>query len=59
MSASAPGDVVRQNLVLLFIILALLVYCVLLGLIGLPLAVLAHELSELAVILHGARMTRA
>jgi Cd2+/Zn2+-exporting ATPase len=51
--------VVRQNLVLSFIILAVLVPGALIGLIGLPFAVLAHELSELAVILNGARMARA
>lgn len=50
--------VVRQNLVLSFIILAMLVPGALIGLIGLPLAVLAHELSELAVILNGTRMAR-
>ena len=52
-------QVVRQNLVLSFIILAMLVPGALIGLIGLPLAVLAHELSELAVILNGTRMARA
>jgi len=51
--------VVRQNLVLSFIILAVLVPGALIGLIGLPFAVLAHELSELAVILNGTRMARA
>ena len=51
--------VVRQNLVLSFVILSILVPGALIGLIGLPLAVLAHELSELAVILNGTRMARA
>ena len=51
--------VVRQNLVLSFIILAVLIPGALVGLIGLPLAVLAHELSELAVIGNGTRMARA
>ena len=51
--------VVRQNLVLSFIILAVLVPGALLGVIALPLAVLAHELSELAVIINGTRMARA
>ena len=32
---------------------------VLFGLIALPIAVLAHELSELVVILNGTRMARA
>ena len=51
--------VVRQNLVLSFIILAVLVPGALLGVIALPLAVLAHELSELAVIINGTRMARS
>ena len=51
--------VVRQNLVLSFVILAVLVPGALLGVIGLPLAVLAHELSELAVIVNGTRMARS
>lgn len=51
--------VVRQNLVLSFIILAVLVPGAAIGLIGLPLAVLAHELSELVVIVNGTRMARA
>jgi heavy metal translocating P-type ATPase len=50
--------VVRQNLVLSFVILAVLVPGALLGLIGLPLAVLAHELSELVVIINGTRLAR-
>ena len=51
--------VVRQNLVLSFVILAVLIPGALAGFIGLPLAVLAHELSELVVILNGTRMARA
>ena len=51
--------VVQQNLVLSFVILAILVPGALLGLIALPLAVLAHELSELAVIINGTRMARS
>ncbi len=51
-------QVVRQNLVLSFVILAVLVPGALVGLIGLPLAVLAHELSELVVIANGTRMAR-
>ncbi|WP_370325937.1 heavy metal translocating P-type ATPase [Euzebya sp.] len=50
--------VVRQNLVLSFVILGVLVPGALLGLIGLPLAVLAHELSELVVIVNGTRLAR-
>ena len=50
--------VVRQNLVLSFVILAVLIPGALIGLIGLPLAVLAHELSELAVIGNGTRLAR-
>ena len=51
--------IVRQNLVLSFVILTVLVPGALVGLVGLPLAVLAHELSELVVILNGTRMARA
>lgn len=51
--------VVRQNLVLLFDILAALIPGALVGLIGFPLTVLAHGLSELAMILNGTRMARA
>ncbi|HRW41796.1 MAG TPA: heavy metal translocating P-type ATPase [Microthrixaceae bacterium] len=50
--------VVTQNLVLSLIILAALVPTALLGVIGLPAAVLAHELSELVVILNGTRMAK-
>jgi heavy metal translocating P-type ATPase len=50
--------VVAQNLLLSLVILTALVPTALLGLIGLPAAVLAHELSELAVILNGTRMAR-
>lgn len=51
--------IVRQNLTLSFVILALLIPGALFGLIGLAVAVLAHELSELVVILNGTRMARA
>ncbi|MTV27582.1 cation-translocating P-type ATPase [Nitriliruptoraceae bacterium ZYF776] len=50
--------VVAQNLGLSLIILAVLVPAALIGAIGLPVAVLAHELSELAVILNGTRLAR-
>ncbi|MTV26431.1 cation-translocating P-type ATPase [Nitriliruptoraceae bacterium ZYF776] len=50
--------VVAQNLGLSLAILAVLVPAALAGTIGLAAAVLAHELSELAVILNGTRMAR-
>jgi heavy metal translocating P-type ATPase len=50
--------VVRQNLTLSFVILGVLVPGALLGLFGLPVAVLTHELAELVVIANGARMAR-
>ena len=50
--------VVAQNLGLSLAILAVLVPAALIGVIALPLAVLAHELSELVVILNGTRMAR-
>ena len=50
--------VVRQNLGLSLLILAVLVPGSLLGLLSLPAAVIAHEVSELFVILNGARMAR-
>ena len=50
--------VVTQNLALSLVILAVLVPTALFGIIALPVAVLAHELSELAVILNGTRMAR-
>lgn len=50
--------VVRQNLVLSIAILALLVPGALVGWFTLPVAVLAHELSEFAVIGNGIRMAR-
>lgn len=51
--------IVKQNLLLSFVLLAVLVPGALVGLIGLPLAVLAHEVSELLVIVNGTRMARA
>lgn len=50
--------VVRQNLVLSMIILAVLVPGALVGALSLPIAVLAHEISELIVIGNGARISR-
>jgi Cd2+/Zn2+-exporting ATPase len=50
--------IVRQNIILSLAILAILVPGALFGLLALPVAVLAHELSELAVILNGVRVTR-
>lgn len=51
-------QIVTQNLVLSLFILACLVPLALFGVIGLAVAVLAHELSELVVILNGTRMAR-
>ncbi|HEC11158.1 MAG TPA: cation-translocating P-type ATPase [Acidimicrobiales bacterium] len=50
--------VVRQNIGLGLVILAVLVPGALSGLLSLPLAVLAHELSELLVITNGMRLAR-
>src|SRR3546814_12154897 len=50
--------IVTQNLALSLLILAVLVPAALFGIIGLAIAVLAHELSELVVILTGTRMAR-
>ena len=50
--------IVTQNLALSLVILAVLVPAALFGIVGLAVAVLAHELSELAVILNGTRMAR-
>ena len=50
--------IVTQNLALSLAVLAILVPTALFGGIALPVAVLAHELSELAVILNGTRMAR-
>lgn len=51
--------VVTQNLALSLTILLALVPLALFGVIGLAVAVLAHELSELVVILNGTRMARS
>ena len=50
--------VVRQNIVLSLVILAVLVPGALVGAFSLPVAVLAHELSELIVIANGLRLAR-
>ncbi|MCL1693292.1 MAG: cation-translocating P-type ATPase [Actinomycetia bacterium] len=50
--------VVRQNLALSFVILIVLIPGALVGWLALPAAVLAHELSEFAVIANGMRMAR-
>lgn len=56
--ARRTRSVVRQNLVLSFAVLAVLVPGALLGLLSLPLAVLGHELAEIAVIASGLRLAR-
>jgi len=50
--------VVRQNLILSFAVLAVLVPGALFGVLNLPAAVAGHELSELFVIVSGLRMAR-
>ena len=57
--ARRTRTVVRQNLALSFVVLAVLVPGALFGVLNLPIAVAGHELSELAVILSGLRMARA
>ena len=57
--ARRTRKVVRQNLVLSFAVLAVLVPGALFGVLNLPVAVAGHELSELAVILSGLRLARA
>ena len=56
--ARRTRTVVRQNLALSFAVLVILVPGALFGVLNLPAAVAAHELSELAVILSGLRMAR-
>lgn len=51
--------IVRQNLILSGVILVALVPLALFGFIALPVTVLAHELSEFAVIGNGMRMARS
>ena len=48
----------RQNIALSLVILAVLVPGALFGVFALPVAVLAHELSELVVITNGLRLAR-
>lgn len=50
--------IVRQNLILSIVILAVLIPGALVGVLALPAAVLAHELSELFVIGNGLRLAR-
>ncbi len=50
--------IVAQNITLSLVILAILVPGALFGVFALPIAVLAHELSELAVITNGLRLAR-
>src|SRR5690606_16127833 len=57
--ARRTRKVVRQNLVLSFVVLAVLVPGALFGVFNLPVAVAGHELSELVVILSGLRLARA
>ncbi|MEW5863450.1 MAG: cation-translocating P-type ATPase [Pseudomonadota bacterium] len=52
-------SVVRQNLALSAVVIGLLVIGAVAGLLNLPAAVLAHEISEFAVIGSGLRMLRA
>jgi heavy metal translocating P-type ATPase len=57
--ARRTRNVVRQNLVLSFAVLAVLVPGALFGVLNLPVAVAGHELSELFVILSGLRLARS
>ena len=50
--------VVRQNIVLSALVVSVLVVGALAGALSLPATVIAHELSELAVIASGLRMLR-
>jgi len=52
-------QIVRQNLILSLAILAVLIPGALFGVLTLPIAVLAHELSELFVIGNGLRLSRS
>lgn len=51
--------VVRQNLFLSVIVIGVLIVGAVLGLLSLPVAVLAHEISELIVIASGLRMLKS
>ena len=57
--ARRTQSVVRQNLALSTVVIAALVIGAIAGLFSLPVAVLGHEVSELAVIASGLRMLRA
>jgi heavy metal translocating P-type ATPase len=57
--AQRNQSVVRQNLALSALVIAVLVPGALIGAFNLPIAVLAHELSEFVVIGSGLRMLRA
>jgi len=50
--------VVAQNITMALVLLAVLIPAALAGLLSLPAAVLAHELSEIAVIANGTRLAR-
>ncbi len=57
--AQRSQKIVRQNLVLSAVVISALVLGAVTGLLGLPAAVLGHELSEFLVIGNGLRMLRA
>ncbi len=57
--AQRSQKIVRQNLVLSAIVISVLVLGAVSGVLGLPAAVLGHELSEFLVIGNGLRMLRA
>lgn len=57
--ARRSDRVVRQNLVLSVIVIATLVVGAILGVLTLPIAVVAHEVSEFLVIGNGLRMLRS
>lgn len=56
--ARRNARIVRQNLALSAVVIGALVVGAVAGMFGLPIAVLAHELSEFAVIANGLRMLR-
>ncbi len=57
--ARRAQGITRQNLILSSLLISALVAGALFGLLSLPVVVVAHELSELAVIANGMRMLRA
>jgi Cd2+/Zn2+-exporting ATPase len=57
--AQRSQRIVRQNLVLSAIVITVLALGAVSGALGLPAAVLGHELSEFLVIGNGLRMLRA